>query len=361
MSDTSVRIKVASAADADTVYAMLCERDTRTHHRSAVLNYLADLDPRRVCVWLAERGGECLGINAIYLRSLRTTAGPLAAGYWAHLYVRPEARKLMIYPRFVLDMMRWSRDAGLRLVYTGSRQQHVAAAHLRLGFHSLATFPVLLQPLRPATLVASRKAASYPFAIAAARVCDDLFRAACRTLPRIDTSRTPFVGPIASATVSPATVAAFCATDDTKIRTEWTEASWRQRFSGTIEGAPYTCFVVPSAERPEASVMMRVAERGTPPVRVGVLMNMFDRTPDRRHLRPLLRLMAQAADAAGCAGVIAVDQIPRDIAAAMRSEGYWKTAERYAIVAKATGAEPLPPQLADASAWQFNFGEHDAF
>lgn len=361
MSDTRVRIKVASAADADTVYAMLCERDNRTHDRSAVLNYLADLDPRRVCVWLAERGGECLGINAIYLRSLRTTAGPLAAGYWAHLYVRPEARKLMIYPRFVLDMMRWSRDAGLRLVYTGSRQQHVAAAHLRLGFHSLATFPVLLQPLRPATLVASRKAAAYPFAIAGARVCDDLFRAACRMLPRIDASRTPFVGPIASATVSPATVAAFCATDDTKIRTEWTEESWRQRFSGTIEGDPYTCFVVPSAERPEAGVMMRVAERGTPAVRVGVLMDMFDRTPDRRHLRPLLRRMAQAADAAGCAGVIAVDQIPHDIAAAMRSEGYWKTAERYAIVAKATGADPLPPQLADASAWQFNFGEHDAF
>jgi hypothetical protein len=360
VSDISVRIKVASAADADTVYAMLCERDNRTHDRSAVLNYLADLDPGRVCVWLAERGGECLGINAIYLRSLRTADGPLAAGYWAHLYVRPEARKLMIYPRFVLDMMRWSRDAGLRLVYTGSRQQHVAAAHLRLGFHSLATFPVLLQPLRPATLVASRKAAAYPFAVAAARACDDLFRGVCRMLPRITAGQAP-AGPIAATAVAPATVAAFCDPDATKIRTDWTKESWRQRFSGTIEGDPYTCFVVPSSERPEAGVMMRVAERGTPPVRVGVLMDIFDRTPDRRHLRPLLCRVAQAADAAGCAGVIAVDQIPHDIATAIRSAGYWKTSERYAIVAKATGSESLPPQLADASAWQFNFGEHDAF
>jgi hypothetical protein len=188
-----------------------------------------------------------------------------------------------------------------------------------------------------------------------------MFRGVCRLLPRTPVGGSACSTPVSCSTVAPATVARFCATKADEIRTAWDEQSWRERFSGTIEGNPYTCYVVPSDDRPEAGVMMRIAERGDPPVRVAVLMDMFDDTTDRRHLRRLLRLVAQAADDAGCAGVLAVEQGPPEVAAAMRAAGYWRTSERYSIVAKATGADPLPTSLTVASAWKFNFAEHDAF
>ena len=106
---------------------------------------------------------------------------------------------------------------------------------------------------------------------------------------------------------------------------------------------------------------MRVAERGTPPVRVGVLMRIFDKSPESRHLRALLGGVTRAADDAGCAGVIAVEQSQPPLAAAMRAQGYWPTSERYAIVAKPVGDSALPQEFAEPSSWHFDFAEHDAF
>ncbi|MFO0423189.1 MAG: hypothetical protein ACK52C_05975, partial [Planctomycetia bacterium] len=309
------------------------------------------------------RAGRCLGINAVYLRSLNTALGPIPVGYWAHLYVRPSARKLMIYPRLVLEMMRWSRDAGLQIVYTGSRQQHVAAAHLQMGFQRLATLPVLIQPLRPATLVAARKAPRSPLAQVVAREIDRFYRGACRSVAAAVHGRPPVSDPVSCECVNAIVAEGFCSPENAHVRTAWNVESWRRRFSATIEGDRYACFALPDADRPEAGLLMRVAERGSPSVRVGVLMDIFDKTPDTRHLRPLLRAAARTADDAGCAGVIAIEQTTSSTAAvaAMRAEGYLRTSERYDIEAKAVGENPLPSQIKDASAWLFNFGEHDAF
>lgn len=363
MTLTPIEINVASPAHARTVVAMLSERDKCRYNPKWVLNYLADLDPERICVWLATRAGRCLGINAVYLRSLNTALGPIPVGYWAHLYVRPSARKLMIYPRLVLEMMRWSRDAGLQIVYTGSRQQHVAAAHLQMGFQRLATLPVLIQPLRPATLVAARKAPRSPLAQVVAREIDRFYRGACRSVAAAVHGRPPVSDPVSCECVNAIVAEGFCSPENAHVRTAWNVESWRRRFSATIEGGRYACFALPDADRPEAGLLMRVAERGSPSVRVGVLMDIFDKTPDTRHLRPLLRAAARTADDAGCAGVIAIEQTTSSTAAvaAMRAEGYLRTSERYDIEAKAVGENPLPSQIKDASAWLFNFGEHDAF
>ena len=147
----TVTIRVACDADVAAITRLLRERDAAAHPTAAVARYLADLDPSRITVWLAEKEGQPVGINAIYRRKLDSPAGCLEAGYWSHLYVRPEARALMVYPQLVMAMLRWAQAGGADLIYTATRQEHVAAAHLKLGFVKIMT--------QPGRLLASRSRA----------------------------------------------------------------------------------------------------------------------------------------------------------------------------------------------------------
>ncbi len=143
-------IRIAGEADKGAVADLLRERDGAMYTTSAVAAYLADLDPSRIAVWLAEKDGRPVGINAVYRRTISSPVGSLAAGYWSHLYVRPEARSLMVYPQLVMAMLRWAESDNADFIYTATRQEHVAAAHLKLGFGKIVTMPVLLRQKDPA-------------------------------------------------------------------------------------------------------------------------------------------------------------------------------------------------------------------
>lgn len=355
----SVTIRIAGPSDAEAVADLLRARDATSYASNAVTHYLADFNPERITVWLAERAGQPVAMNAVYRRSLESPVGSLAAGYWAHLFVRPEARSLMVYPQLVMAMLRWAQSGGADLIYTATRQQHVADAHLKLGFFKIATIPVLVRPLRPGRLVMSRSRALLRWAGWAAPVVDasvSAGRAAIRLAGRVAAART-----VQHDDRADAHLASLQSRLTGYIRTSWTASDWLARFSCTIEGYPYWAAVAPQADKPEAGVLMRIAERGEPKIRAAVVLDLIDCSVGKAHARSLLRWVEERAEDAGADAILVASPSAEAECCAYRSKGYWTSPETYNLVYRPTSPRGQAESLRDAAAWRFNFAEHDAF
>lgn len=353
-------IRQASPADLPAIIRLIRERDEQPHPEAAIAAYLADLASDRITVWLAERDGKPIGLNAIYFREITGGSSTARAGYWGHLYVRPEARKLMIYPQLVLAMLRWAKDHGLDWIYTATRQPDVAAAHLKLGFENIATIPVLLKPLRPGALIAHRLGGG-GFVTAAAAAADSLWAlgsAGGRALGRA-VQRLP--RPVATGSLNPSGIAALAAVSADRFRTAWSPASWAARFAGTIERDAYHTFVLPSASETMGFVMLRIAARGRPALRLAVLMDMADASPAKRFTPALLAAATDWAASQRADALVALEPTAAAEAAAFRSRGFLRSPERYALLVKPTSSRPLPAGFRDPAQWRFSFAEHDAF
>jgi GNAT superfamily N-acetyltransferase len=356
-------IRIAGQADVGTVADLLRERDGAAHPTAAVAAYLADLDPARITVWLAEKEGRPIGMNAVYRRTIASPVGPLAASYWAHLYVRPEARSLMIYPQLVMAMLRWAQAGNADLVYTATRQEHVAAAHLKLGFARLVTIPVLIRPLRPGRLVASRSPAARRWAGWAVPLIDGAL-SACRVTAAMIPGRTAATRAVRSdnrAADDLAGLAVLPSGDAARIRTAYTATDWLVRFSGTIEGQGYRAAVAPREGKPEAGVLVRIAERGSPPVRIGVVLELVDQSAGQAYASALLRWVEQAAVEAGADAIIALSPTADVERRAYQARGYWNAPETYTLVYRPTSTRGQADSLRDPMAWRFSFAEHDSF
>ena len=355
----SLAIRIADHADVGSIAGLLRERDGAAHPTTAVARYLADLDPSRITVWLAEKEGQPVGINAVYRRKIRSPAGCLEAGYWSHLYVRPEARALMVYPQLVMAMLRWAQAGGADLIYTATRQEHVAAAHLKLGFVKIMTQPVLLRPLRPGRLLASRSRAVRQWAGWAVPLVDAAVSAgrAAVGLP----GRTAAMREVRADDHAAAELAALQLGLEGYIRTAWTASDWLDRFSTAIEGHEYQASVAPRRGEAEAGVLIRIAERGSPAVRIGVVLDLVDRSPGRKHLASLLRWAERQAIKAGADAIIALPMVAEAERRPYRARGYWTAPETYTLLYRSTSSRCRAEQMQNPEAWRFCFAEHDAF
>lgn len=352
-------IRQAVPADLPAIVRLIRERDEQRHPEPAIAAYLADLAADRITAWLAERDGEPVGLNAIYLRDIAAGPSTARAGYWGHLYVRPEARKLMVYPQLVLAMLRWAKEHGLDWIYTATRQPDVAAAHLKLGFEAIATIPVLLKPLRPGSLIAHRLGGG--FASAAAAVGDSLWAAGSAGVRAVGRAIRPLPRPVAIGSVNPAGIESLAAVAAERIHTAWTPASWAARFAGTIEGHPYHTFVLPSPSEPAGIVMLRIAARGRPALRLAVLMDVADSSPGKRLTPALLSVAADWAAGQRADAIVALEPTAAAEAAAFRKRAFLRSPERYALLVKPTSSRALPAGFRDPAQWRFSFAEHDAF
>ena len=353
-------VRLAGAADLEEVVSLVRERDGIHHPARAIAGYFADLDPERIAVWVAETAGEAVGLNAIYLRRMHAGEGTVQAGYWAHLYVRPEARKAMVYPRLVLAMLAWAREHGLAWVYTATRRPDVAAAHQKLGFEKIATIPVLLKPLRPAALLCARLTGAAALRSAAAAV-DTVWGWSGRSMAAAGRLWSPPLAPDESGVWESPSVCRRDAPVRGTICSAWTNDTWAARFAATIEGDHYHAFVLPSASDPVAGLMVRTAERGTPSIRLGVVMDIFDSSTDARFLPHLHAAAVRWAAGRRAHALIALAPTDPVESRAFAGRGYMRSPERYALLAKATSPRPLPVVLHDAARWRFPFVEHDAF
>jgi hypothetical protein len=146
-----------------------------------------------------------------------------------------------------------------------------------------------------------------------------------------------------------------------QIRTDWTAADWLARFSSTIEGDAYQAAVAPRTGDPEAGVLMRIAERGSPTVRIAVVVELIDRFPRQGHASTLLRWVEQRAIEARADAIIGLSPMSATDRRPYRGQGYWTAPETYTLLYRPTSPRGKADSLRDPAAWRFSLAEHDAF
>lgn len=359
----SVTVRLAGPEDLRDVAALLSERDDQTRDAQTVGTYLWGLDPGCTRTWVAYIGDVPAGLTMLYLRDMHWPPGEggdvpiVRAGYWSHLYVRPEHRSKMIYPQLVLAMLRDMNAAGLAAIFTATRQPHVAEGHQKLGFSLVGAWSLKYRPLRPFRLLAKQKASRVVGAVAAP------LDALCGFVT--GTSRGPMAGvegvPLESAAVEEV-VKMMNDPRRGAVRQRWTVEQFRRRFAATLDAAPYRITAVRRGGRVAAALVMAIAERGAR-IRAGVVLDVAVAEEARdADVRTLIGDAHRHAYSQGCeimlslAPSLAGPQSGRPVAAYITSG-----AERYHLLVYPKKMAQPPNAAAALERWAFTFADHDAF
>ena len=354
----ALTLRELTPADLDTVVDLLRTRDGRPHEREDVAQVVQGLEPTRLRAWGAFVDGEPAGLTTFYLRRLRGwSAEPVTAGYWGHLYVLPEHRRLMVYPLLIRSMLQGGRDAGCDLIFTATRQPEVAEGHQRLGFQLIGRLPVRFRPLRPFRLLARQRRLGGA-AERLAGLGDALYRpfvsrplsgggTPCR---RIDPA-SPEVEPV---------VELMNATRQGRVSQVWSAESFRRRCAGTIDGAAYTVLAAGDGDAPRAAVVYCEVTRGEN-VRAGVLLEVVSRPGDEPAALALTREAERRLLAAGCDVVLHLDGRGSALDERIARAGYRVAPHEYHMLIWSPDERWKEDRRSDLSNWWFAFSDHDAF
>jgi hypothetical protein len=96
-------------------------------------------------------------------------------------------------------------------------------------------------------------------------------------------------------------------------------------------------------------------------VRIGVVLDLVDRCPERTHLASLLRWVERQAIKAGADAIIALPMLGEAERRPYRARGYWTVPETYTLLYRSTSSRCRAEQMQNPEAWRFCFAEHDAF
>jgi hypothetical protein len=319
----------------------------------------------RAVMWLATVGDKAAASTAMYLRSLRHPRQDrtLPIGYWAHLFVLPEYRKLMLYPQLVFTMRKAMSELGVEAILTAMRRPQVTEGHLKLGFKVVCSWPVLVKPLRPFALLAKHK--GIRAAGLAAPVGDGLWRVlqsmrsgaqatglTIEARNASDVRQEPEVLDELSRVLSD--------TAGQRIATDWTPGLLRDRLGGGVDGERYHVLFARRGGTLAGVAICRMATRGND-IRTGVILELAVPSQEPNALRALARACESALVADGAEAMLWLDGAGRATSDTLRNSGYRVAAdETYRLIAFTTeNAERLMDP--DADAWRFTFLDHDAF
>lgn len=316
-------------------------------------------------MWLALVGDAPAASTAMYMRSLRhpNHEDPIPIGYWAHLFVLPEHRKLMLYPQLVFTMRRAMGELGVQVILTAMRRPNVTEGHLKLGFKAVCAWPVLIKPLRPFALLAKHKGVS---AIAAvAPIGDALWKLGQAVrIGRVDrsirteTRATDDVG--ADEALLRGLGSLLKSAARTRIATDWTPDLLRSRLAGGVDGRPYHVVLAYDDTKLVGFAVCRLAVRGND-IQTGVVLEMVAADNEMRTLRALARACEDHVRGEGAEGVLWLDGAGKATSDVLRRLGYREAAsETYRLIAF-TNADAGPKMDEDPAAWRFTFLDHDAF
>lgn len=341
---------------------MLAARDGHELSAGDVGQALCQLDESQAVMWLGDVGGKIGASTAAYLRTLSVPgrAEPLPIGYWAHLFVLPEHRKLMLYPQLVFTMRRAMADLGIEAIITAMRRPNVTEGHLKLGFKAVCAWPVLMKPLRPFALLSKHR--SNRLAGTVSPVGDRVWRcgqslrsggsAGVVSMDAEDVRRDgSLLGEIAGL-LERASAGRFS--------TRWTADLLASRLAGGVDGEPYTVMLLRRGEALEGVAVCRMAERGHG-IRTGVLLELVARDGDAQGLRTLASACERQLVRRGAEVLLWLDGAGGQASGALRGMGYREAPdETYRLIAYTSdrGDELLDTSAED---WRFTFLDHDAF
>jgi hypothetical protein len=347
-----VVIRATTPHDLPIVRDLLTERDGRAWDDASTAWFLHGLDPERCLGWLAFAGDRPAGLSTVFRRTLRGPGGTWRAGYWANLFVRPDARDLMLYPRLTTTMLAAAPGLGLDVLYGGTRQKNVAFAHTRMGFTTIGTVPLLVKPLRPARLLAKYR--GWPVLGAVAAPIDALWGLSLAA-SRMGTGGASEVaeGPGAQARAWSERLAAVA---ERRVVDAWTPESFAYRYERTREGTSYHLL----HDEHGSALIWRLAER-EPDIRAAVVMDVLPSPDGHRSLGAVLAEFERRSRRSGAEVAMFLSGLGEGVHAAFGRAGYRPAHESYDLQVWPAAALAATPALADPGSWRFTFGDHDAF
>lgn len=341
----------SKAFDWDALAGLLSRRDGRPYSIAETAGTLWDLNPAHCHAWLALAGPRAVGLSTVFMRCLSTPGTEFPVGYWANLFVDPDFRNPLLYPRMVMATTQGIRKLGTQGLIAGVRRPDLSAAHQRLGFKRLETFPVLAKPLRPLR-VATRYIKMPSPLVTFAGVIDYLPARAMTLAP----SSCPRWASVTSGFPLPKNLLALFTQEHSGLsflrNMPWLEA----RLSRWKGMGPYTAVWFELDGAPVAAALLACATRGNG-YQIGVILDLV--APSRSLEQALLKSIAWGACRRGDDLILWVPSGPDQKEFAL-SQGYRPTSERYDILVH-------PPALMGPVGspykgnWRFTFLDHDAF
>jgi hypothetical protein len=353
----SLSIRPTSPADLQAVTALLSQRDAAALEHGHVANALEGLEPANIAGWIALADGTPAGLTTLYVRDQRWGDKTIRAGYWAHLFVPEQYRRLMVYPQLVLAMMRGIKPLGIDAIFTGTRRPHVAEGHVKLGFAKLGELRVAFKPLRPFRLVTRHK--KWPGLLQALAPIGDIpFGWTLRSVPAPAGIGFELIHAKAAPHDQLAAVL-NAAQPQRSVRQAWNAQGLARRLAGTIDGEQYRVLLARRGENVVAFSILRTARREG--VTAGVIMEAAA-TPDAEHLLPpLLRASEFRLRRLGADTTLALTRPRHDEPGLTRADGHRLSKDTYSMLVWPRTLVPKDAPASDLDNWRFSLLDHDAF
>ena len=356
--DGAIDIRRATGDDLDAAQLLLSQRDGREWDDRSVTWFLCDMDPNRCLVWLAWEGQRPVGLSCVFVRSLVHGGSTFRTAYWANLYIDPQYRHLMLYPRLPLAMLRDLQQDGFDFLYGCIRLRDLAKAHLGLGFAKVGQIDVLIKPLRPARLLAKRGHWPTPLNVLRPLV-DAVYHGVQLCCQPRRGSRFEVREVDLDSAVIEDMVCLFNNAGGDQLRQCWTEDSLRYRYAQTREGGQYHVLAAQSGPQPIAALIYRIAERDR--IQTAVVMGISFAPDGLDGAREVLAQMQKKAYQAGCEAIIYLDGQDADTRSVFQAMGYRQSSQVYDMLVWPRRVVEGGMVQMGAGHWRFAFGDHDAF
>lgn len=346
-------IRQASAEDLPAAVRLFEIRDGHTYEPELIFHKVGRFDPKRTLAWIAYEGCHPVGMSMMLLRELDVDGEKLRAGYWANLYIRPEYRQFLLYPRLTLAMTKALRNNDLAILYTAVRDAEVARAHVKLGFSEVGELAVRAKPLRPVRLFLRAKA--WDVSEQFASIPDYLYRGVLKMRSPSGSDLQVCEIPLSS---NLAEFASLLDQSRCRVRQVWSCRRLKDRYASNRDGEPYMLLGVRRHGMLVAAACWRAAVRGTR-VWAGVLMDLAFRRGEENAAQKVVAAAEWCALEKSCDVMLHLDGL-HEAGRVIRKSGYCFSPERYTVLLWPTQAAK-DGLLADLQSWRYGFSEHDTF
>lgn len=354
-----VTIREAGLGELNTVVRLIRMLYGQDHEFGAVKRAVFSLEPSFFRTWIAYAGREPIGITSLQVRTLQWGSDRIKAGYWGNLFVRPEYRKLLVYPQIVSTMLKGALSGGIDIVYTGTRRPFVAEAHRKLGFHQIGVLPVLIKPLRPLRLVVKYKEIG-DWALRVTNPLDKIYALGSNIFRWRKLKDTKIRDMESSSHEVSRIVEMMNTVRQGLVSQVWSTDYFRRRFEGTIDGGRYSIISAKRRDTEVAAVISCSAMRGNN-IRACVIMDVVYVAGEEERARGLVGEVEDRARRAGCDCVLYLDDFLNKGRKILGGLGYRNTNDTYHMLVWPKNKVPEGAPVADIKNWWFTFSEHDAF
>lgn len=354
----SVSIRRACPNDMPAIAEFIGLLDERQHSSNEIASAVDSLRPESYLAWLAFNSLEPIGSVMLELRNLSWSGKAIRAGYMMNLFVRPNYRRLNIYPLLVLKLFKDSEDLGLDVIYSAPRRRRIVAGHMALGMKKICDQPVLAKPVRPCRLLARHL--GLPLAVGAlTSLPDAVFRVAARRLGGLTSSASP-VERLRWGTVEAEDLAALASrVNGARLQQRRDLSFLSRRYRENLDREPYILVGARRAGHVVAAVAYRIAERHY--VRAAVIMDVFHDPSDLSTVWHCLEEVERQASQQDADVILCLSDLNTSKALNLTRLGYMRSPETYTLLWRNLRSEPIHRAVPDASDLCFSFADHDAF